>query len=297
MIRKTPNKRQSKKRQSVLTKQSIRRKRKKRSSAAFVLIRHMVSGLLRVFVMFMILAMTSLLFLSAYHYLLASPYLKLEHVVVNGVDEKIRQELIQMCGLSTDLGLLAINIHQLERKMSTHPWVRSVNVKRSFPHTLVVDIKKELPYALVLMDKTYYMNQYGEVFKEVSDGDEMDYPVITGVSEQGQGLRQELATAVHVMGVLEFEDEPWSLNDLSEIHVNRYGGMSLYFSGLQAKISLMRHLSVIPITRDRGEGDIGRKLNRLRKVAHHLRRVGRIQQVTGIDLNYVDEAVVSFGKG
>ncbi|UCF84407.1 MAG: cell division protein FtsQ, partial [Desulfobacteraceae bacterium] len=106
-------------------------------------------------------------------------------------------------------------------------------------------------------------------------------PVITGVSKQGSEIRKQLEEAARIIKALKSEQGMLSLNELSEIHMNEDGGMSLYFNRLSAEIKLACE-------------NLSSKIEGLKKVAKHLTQTGRIHQVTGIDLNQAGEAVVSF---
>jgi cell division septal protein FtsQ len=272
------------KKRSVLNKQSVKKRRgRKTTFAAFGVIRRVLPALLKAFAVVTVIAVISFSFLYFHHRLLTSPYIKLEHVDVKGVEGEIRDELIQMCNLDSELTLLALNLNELKQEMEKHPWVRSVKLGRRFPHTLVVQAEKEIPSALVVTDGTYYMNQWGVVFKKVNEFEEMDFPVITGVSKQESEAQEQLESVAHVIKILASQKRPWSLKDLSEIHVKKYGEISLYFGHLGAEIKTC--------------GDFESKMDGLKKVAKHLSKTGRIHQVTGIDLNFVDGAVVSFRKG
>ena len=270
------------KRRSAIKNSPSKRKKRKSLFALFSVMCRLGAGILKVFLLFAVVAGISAVFLFFYHYLTASPYMKLEAVEMEGVDSKIRQELIQTAGLNSDLSLLSLNLNALREEMKKHPWVRSVKLERRFPNTLIVKAEKENAYALVLMDnKTYYMNRWGEVFKEVEDSEDMDFPVITGVSKQGSEVQKQLKQAARVMKILRAEKGEWSLGELSEIHLNEGADMSLYFNRLSAEIKI---LSENPAS----------KIEGLKKVAKHLAQTGRIHEVTGIDLNQVDGAVVSF---
>lgn len=273
------------KRQSVLKKQSVKKQKKRDFLAVFRVIPIVGSGLLKVLFMVAGIAVISLSFVFLYYYLLSSPYMKLKQVDMEGVDRKIRQELIQICGLSTDLSLLELNLIELRQKMETHPWIRSVKLIRRFPHTLIVQAEKESPSALVLLEKVSYMNHRGEVFTQVKEWQDMDFPIITGVSgKDPNALKEKLEMASLILKVLEPEKGLWSLNKLSEIHVNRDGRLSIYFNHMNAEIKLMSR-------------DLRSKMDGLKKVAEHLRSTGRIHQVTSINLNHVDGALVSFKNG
>ena len=198
------------------------------------------SGLLKVLFMVAGIAVISLSFVFLYYYLLSSPYMKLRQVNMEGVDSKTRQELIEICDLNPDLSLLELNLNELRDKMETHPWIRSVKLIRRFPHTLVVQVEKESPSALVLLEKVSYMNRWGEVFTQVKEWEDMDFPIITGVSgKDPMALKEKLKMASLILKALKQEKGLWSLNELSEIHVNREGRLSIYFNHMNAEIKLM----------------------------------------------------------
>jgi cell division protein FtsQ len=270
---------------SVLTNQSIRKRKK--SGGLFVVfgvITRIVLGFTKIFCLILAVAVISLSFISIYHYLLNSPYVKLRQVKVTGVDGKIRHDLIRIAGLNSELSLVSLNLEKLKQKMEEHPWVRSVKLERRFPHSLIISVEKQIPSALVMTDKIHYMNQHGEIFKEVNDSEEMDFPIITGASQDILENHEQLQRAARVIKILESEKGLWSLNELSEIHLERNRGMSIYFSHLAAEIKVTVE-------------DLEDKMYGLSKVAEHLSKTGRIHQVDRIDLNHVDGAVVSFRKG
>jgi cell division protein FtsQ len=242
------------------------------------------SGVLKVSFFLVVIAVVSICFLSLYHYLLTSPYMRLEQVDMTGVDPKIRDELIRMCGLDAGQGLLSLHLYELKRKMEAHPWIRTVKLERRFPHTLVVEVEKQAPAALARMDDFYYVNRWGEIFKQASGADDMDLPVITGLSTDNLKVQEELRRAMHVVSVLAPEEGPWSVSELSEIHLRKDGAMSLYFKHMKAEITFMWN-------------ELADKMDGLRQVAEHLNQSGKIDLVTRIDLNYVDGAVVSFSNG
>jgi len=242
------------------------------------------SGLFRLFMLLLVIAAVSVCFLFLYHYFLTSPYMKLEQINMEGIDANFKQELIRSCGLNADQSLLALNLNKLKEEMETHPWVRSVKLERRFPHTLNVQVEREVPLALVLMDRIYYMNRWGSAFKEVEAGDGMDFPMITGDFIEGTETAEKLEKAARMIQALASEKGLWSLNELSEIHVGNDGGASLYFNHVAAEIKVACE-------------DFTSQLEGLKKVAENLIHTGRIHQVSGINLCYAGGAVVSFREG
>lgn len=271
------------KRRSVLKKQSVKRRRGRRLFPLLRVIQGVGAGFFKVSVLICVIGIVSLSFLSFYHYFLASPYMKLWEVEMEGVDGRLKQELIGLGGVQRDTSLLALRLNEIKRKMETHPWVRSVTLERRFPHTLRVVVEKERAIALILTDRFFYMNPMGEIFKEVDDSDEMDFPIITGLSTTGGEMGTQLTSAARILKFLSSQKGFWSVNQLSEIHFRKGGEMSLYFSHLPAEIRLTCR-------------DLPSKIYGLKRVMGHLRENGKINLVTAVDLNHPGGILVSFKK-
>jgi hypothetical protein len=117
----------------------------------------------------------------------------------------------------------------------------------------------------------------------VENHDAIDFPIVTGILGKEDRMDGYLRLAASILDTLEAEGEPFSLKDLSEIHVGG-GDVFLYFNSLPAVIQL-------------GRIDLGTRMGDLKKVVEHLNDTGRIPMVTRINLNYQDGAVVSFKNG
>ena len=272
------------KRRSVLKRQAVKRKKQGHLSKVWKMIALIGAYFLKACCLVVGLVVISFLFVYVYQYLLQSPYIRLEKVVFTGVDDKIKHELMQKSGLTSDLSLLAVNLHALKETMEKHPWVRSVELEKEFPHTLVIRAEKETPRAIVLADKLYYMNRWGEIFKEADQPGGLDFPVITGIPAGGREREKYLNRAAQVLNIFAAEKAPWSLGDLAEVHIEKNGEVFLYFSSFPA------------VVQARGE-ELGRKISDLKKVVEHLKKTGRIRMVKEINLNYRESAVVSFSNG
>lgn len=223
----------------------------------------------------------SLFFLYLYENLLTSPYVRLERVVVNGVDEKLKHALLKMSELKPDTSLLSVRLDELKQRMEKHPWIRSVNLEKRFPHTLVIEAEKEKPCAIVVMNRPHYMNRWGKLFRRVDKTANMDLPLVTGISASESDGEKQLQLAANVLRLLEAENGLWSHSQLSEVHVEKTGHISLYFLSLPAVIEL--------------EGnELERKMGDLKRLVKHLKKTGRIHMVERINLNFREGAVVSY---
>jgi hypothetical protein len=127
------------------------------------------------------------------------------------------------------------------------------------------------------------MNRWGKVFKELDEGDNADFPVITGVSRTAGNADEKLALAAGILDSFASETGLLSLDDISEIHVND-GGDALIYS-----ISM-------PVAVRMGVDDLEKGKSRLKRLVRYLQGSSVIDTVKVIDMNYLDGAVVSFKK-
>jgi cell division protein FtsQ len=269
------------KRDSILNRQSVKRRNANDPSRSWRIIRLVGSLSFKVLLLGVGMISLSLLLLFLYGYLVSSPYIKLEQVIVTGVDEDIKQELIELSGLNSGSSMLSMNLNEIKEKMERHPWIRSVELEKRFPHTLIIKAEKEQVMAMVLMDRLAYMNSSGTVFKEVEEADDKDYPLITGISKIDKVRDKQLKTAAIVLDLFRTETGAWSHRELSEIHISEDCDVSLYSISLPTVIRM-------------GNGDLDVKKDDLKKITNHLKETGQLQMVKTIDLNYRDGVVVSF---
>ena len=275
------------KRQSVLKKQAAAKKRKKKRhplSMAWGAITAVMSFFLRFSFFGIAVIMISLLFVLLYEYLLTSPYIQLEEIVVTGVDGPMKEQLLDRAELGPGASLLGLDLGKLRKEMEQNPWIQTVRLEKQFPHTLIIEVIQEEPWAVAAMGDLYYVNRSGKIFVEAEQGITLDYPLITGLGADAEEREEQLRWAAHVLEILESEKRPWSFKDVSEVYVEGDGKVFLYFTSLPVAIQVMAE-------------EIGERMGDLKRVVEHLNESGRIHLVNGINLNYREGAVVSFKSG
>lgn len=249
----------------------------------FRVARLVTSFSLKIVCLFIGVVTISVLFLYLYQYLLSTPYIKLREVSIEGVDDGLKRELIELADLDSELSLLTLNLDEMKKKMEGHPWVRTVKLEKSFPHRLRIRAERETPFAIVALDRLFYMNRWGVAFKEIDYSDNKDYPVITGISEQDHSREDYMEIAAEVLTIFENDLGAWSINNISELHFNNIDRISLYSTEL-------------PVVLKMGSGALAMKKEKLGEIVALLKRSGRINLVKAIDLDYEDMAVVSYKK-
>ena len=200
-------KRTAKKRKRVLEHQTVKRKGQLHLiSLPLRALWPCVKGIWGLFIVVTVVILVSFSFLYVYHYLLTSPYLDLEYVEIRGVEDSLKPELSALGELRPGKSLLALNLHALKRKLEKHPWIRSVQLERKFPDTLLVRAEKQEPWAILPLGTMYYVNRYGKVFKKIGKSENMDLPVITGLrGKEEKGSKLPLQSVMKGMEVLNRE--------------------------------------------------------------------------------------------
>ena len=271
------------KRKPILAGQDIRKKKAGRLAGALGGLRVLGAFMLRLAFVAVVLAGISAAFLFGYGYLLTSSYIRLETVEVLGVEENIKAELLEMAELNFEQSLLAVNLNEVKERIEKHPWVKSVDVEKRFPHSLIIRTERQEVLALALEGGLHYMNRRGELFKKVEPGEGIDYPVVTGLSDKEGEREAQIGAAIEVLRLLEVQAPPWDLDHLSEAHVTMDGMLHLYVSFMPGLIRLRA-------------GELTVKLEELKKVVEHLASTGRIHMVKAIHLDYGEGAAVAFEK-
>lgn len=268
------------KRKSILSKQSVKRRHPADFSGIFSAFRTVSSFSLKAACLLFGVISISLLFLYLYQYLVSTPYIKLKEVSIEGVDDSLRKELVELAGLGSDLSLLTLDLNGMKKKMESHPWVRAVELEKSFPSLLRIKVEREEPFAIVVLDRLYYMNRMGRAFKEVKYFENKDYPVITGITEEKYSRDDYLKVAAGILAVFENDKGAWSIDKLSELHFNDIDRVSLYST-------------VLPVVLRMGCMELAEKKKDLVEIIDHLKSSGQIHMVKAIDMNYEDGALIS----
>ncbi len=269
------------KRRSVLDKQSVKRRRRQGSFLFKRNLGELGFGLIKIFLFLLGLGGLSLACIFGSEVISSSPYLRVRNILVTGVDDDLRAEVVKISGLKGGESLLSIDPARIRRNIETHPWVKSVILKKEFPNTVHIKAKQEEPVAVVLLERMYLMDGEGIIFKAVEADDPIDFPVVTGLSTNDTRNGTYLRGVASLLDAFRSLEVPVSIEELSEVHVQEGGALSIYFNRLPFKVFF-------------GKDEFIKKIDVLTHVINDLRAAHRLYQVRSIDLNYCDRAVVAF---
>ncbi len=228
------------------------------------------------FKMFLLLAGSTAVFLGTiegWKWATSSNQFSLVDVHVSGAQRSTATELLRLGGISLGQNLLQLDVAAVERAISAHPWVESVNVTRRFPSRLSVEVTEHRAVAMLSLGELYLVNSAGKPFKRVKAGDAFDLPLVTGIDRESfsekrdEGL-QALQQAVHWIEAYTGSDAVVKKQALSEINVHSDGVTAVTVDGQEVAF---------------GEGDIQEKLSRLARVRRELRARSMTAEVIHLD--------------
>lgn len=207
--------------------------------------------------------------------------LRLESIEVTQLKRVSRDEIVTLAGIRPGDSMLGLDLKTVVARLSKNPWIEQVQVRRYFPHTLSITLSERTPQAVANVGCLYYLDEKGVLFKSLAEGDRLDFPLITGFTEEElakdpKGCQEALKTALQLIGTLK-EGGVFSLDDISEIHYSKGYGFTLFTmeGGVPVKL---------------GNGDFSDKLTRLAGIYKELQP--QMQALDYIDLDYADKIIV-----
>lgn len=176
-------------------------------------------------------------FVYTYCALMSASYFQIREISVRGVKELTEKDVLAMAGIPARANLLAVNTEALACRISTNPWVRHIYVGRELPDRLVLDVRERVPIALVRQGSHFcLMDANGFVFKKLSQDDEVDLAIVTGVDIEAKEPSVLLPEALKLLDKLGGQQNP-SLGLVSEVHVDEVFGLSVLTDrGLHLKL-------------------------------------------------------------
>jgi cell division septal protein FtsQ len=211
----------------------------------------------------------------------AATFFRLKNIEVSSAKRLTQEEILGLAGVENGQDLARMNLKRMGEQLSQNPWVETVRINRYFPDRLSIAVTEREPLAIVNMGFIYYLDKKGTVFKVLNQGDKLDFPVITGFSEEEMnsnpaGTREALKATCELLGILR-EKGAFILADVSEIHYDKGYGFTLFTSSGALPVKV-------------GSGDFSAKVDRLARIYREL--MAQHPSLQYIDLDYNDKIVV-----
>lgn len=262
--------------QKPATRNRFKKQRKKFNVRGFL------KKIVRVTAAVVVVSLVFLVCFELYGFIGKTTFLRLERVEISGIKKLTRDEILSAASLKLGDDLLGLRLTRMGEQLTKNPWIASVRVRRNFPHSVFIDVQERQPIGVVSMGYLYYLDSSGDIFKPLQEGDSLDFPVITGLTEDDlirdpAGAKETLKGVVGLLQQLKKDRPGISIADISELHYDKGFGYTLFTMNKGLPIRL-------------GTEGLSDKLDRLAKVYAML--LPQIPTLEYIDLDYSDRIVV-----
>ena len=226
-------------------------------------------------------AIVCLIIFAIYRALDSATFFRLKTIEVSSSKRLSREDILAISGVEPGRDLARLNLKRMGEQLAQNPWVETVHIRRYFPDGLSIAITEREPVAVVNMGFIYYLDNKGNVFKVLNQGDRLDYPVITGFSEEELNkdpvaTKDALKATCELLAILR-EKGALILADVSEIHYDKGYGFTMFTASGALPVNI-------------GPGDFVAKVERFARIYHEL--MAQRPTLQYIDLDYIDKIIV-----
>ena len=227
------------------------------------------------------LTLTGSILYGCYRALTKVTVFSLKSIEVSSAKHLTRDEILGLAGVEPGKDLLRMNLKRMGEHILQNPWVETVRINRYFPDAVSIVITEREPIAIVNMGFIYYLDKKGNVFKVLNNGDKLDFPVVTGFSEEElgsdpKGTKEALEATCDLLNILRLNGA-FILADVSEIHYDKGYGFTLFTASGALPVKV-------------GSGDFSAKVERFARIYRDLMVL--LPSIHYIDLDYNDKIIV-----
>ena len=156
---------------------------------------------------------------------------KIARIDVVGAERAGKDEILYLSKLKPGMGIFEFRLGSAVKAVEAHPWVKKAQVSRELPDQVVIRVWEQRPVAIIIAGEPFYMNSDLRLFKKLIPGDDLNYPIITGISlddiEQRDPQTLEIIRNVLATWELAKNSKIYPGERVSEVHVEPSVGLSL----------------------------------------------------------------------
>jgi cell division protein FtsQ len=258
------------------------RKNRRLKEPFFVRARRRMVRSLKAACVVLVLPVSAISLWAAYGELTTTKLLAINTVEVSGLKRVSKNDVMALAGIYEGQNLLSFKPGSAESGLRKNPWIKYAKVSRLIPDTVSIELKERIPAALVKLDAMYVMDEDGVIFKEFTNSDNLDLPVVTGLTSEmmkldEDGAQRGLLDLIRVLNTR----AGFNSHGVSEIHMDPAYGFSIYTLNEGVKVDL-------------GRDAFEEKLAVFERIMAS--RGGRLNGVEAMRITGAREAIVRFGS-
>lgn len=177
---------------------------------------------------------------QAYLRIVSSTAWNVDTIEVKGNKWVPKSKLIHHAQITRGMNVFDVSLEQSARRLEHYDWIKSAQVERVLPDTLIIHVEEHQPAAVLVDEKGFFLvNSHGVPFKAINEDDPLNelvgsFHLITGSSRarlskqttNGQSERDRLKHAFRALQAY-YKFKLHETAKLSEIHLDPVVGVSL----------------------------------------------------------------------
>jgi cell division protein FtsQ len=168
---------------------------------------------------------------AACYFFLHSSLFLIRQVNVTGNQTVPQKDIIDLSGIKIGSNLFDFNAQNSSKAIEIIPRIRSVQIQRHLPNSVVINVTERKPWALIVTNgKSYVIDDQGVCFDKLNGLDIMNLPVITWAGlparfDVGQHMKSSVLQTFKTI----YTKIPSSLvQQISEYHLTDEGQLVMY---------------------------------------------------------------------
>ncbi|NDV21139.1 FtsQ-type POTRA domain-containing protein [Desulfovibrio sp. JC022] len=183
----------------------------------------------------LVLAIVGIGCLAGYRWATALPYFALQDIKVSGNHRLSYGEILSIAEVSLNKNSLAVNISEVENKLSDNQWVKSAAVRRQLPGKMQIQVREKKPRFMVRHnDALYYCDSNGELIAPVAPGKFSSLPFLNIESE----AMDKAAILPEFMNMLSKRELPFDPGQIAWIDIKGGNRMEIFMDRLGLTVLL-----------------------------------------------------------
>lgn len=177
-----------------------------------------------------LLAGISVGLVAGYRFLTESPYFALNRVRVEGVKRLEVREVMELGGVALGRNVMAMNIAEVEERLTASPWVDGVVIRRELPDGLHIHVAERVPAFWVLREgRLFYVDADGKIIERVAAERFASLPLL----ELGEGCAECTRELRPFQRALERRELFFGLHQVAELSLSGETGLGVGLDGGQ----------------------------------------------------------------
>jgi cell division septal protein FtsQ len=186
------------------------------------------------------LSFAALLLWNWQDWVINSSLFTLKNVFVQGSLMSNKDEILKAADLDMGVRLAEVNVAKTAERIKMNPIFKTVTVSRNYPSSIVIHVTERQPFAFVLLDELYAVDNNGFVLPKLKAKMIYNLPIISGINAVATPGKR--LSSPKLLLALQFLDKAKQLDEavyyeISEINI-RKDDMDVYLNSIHATVKI-----------------------------------------------------------